>query len=123
MADDQSRNPKYLRWLRTLPCLICGDPTSTEAAHVRYSEYKSGKINPGKGAKPSDLWALNLCSYHHAMQHTVGEREFWKQFQINPITYCVLLHQNRYDINKLEEVIEKSRIKQDRTIRPLQRYW
>lgn len=100
---------KHKSWIQTLPC-HCGDNTSTEAAHVRYSEFKSGKVNPGKGKKPADIWLVPLCSYHHRMQHSMGERTFWQSFSINPITYAILLHQYSGDISKLSDILDKCRL-------------
>lgn len=90
---------------------MCGDNTSTELAHLRYSEYKSGKVNPGMGKKPNDIWTMPLCSYHHRMQHSMNEREFWINFKLNPVTYCTMLKCHSGDINKLPEIVKKSQVK------------
>lgn len=104
---------RYRDRIKTLPCCICGDPTSTEAAHLRYSEYCAGKVNPGMQKKPGDQWLINLCSAHHRLQHLMKERAFWHQFKINPVIYCTLLYQCYADINQLPEIAARARIKQD----------
>jgi hypothetical protein len=76
---------KHLRWLRTLPCVLCRNPIETEAAHVRMACLEVGKPYTGKGEKPSDKWAVPLCSRHHHEQHEIGEREFWLLAGIDPI--------------------------------------
>lgn len=103
----------YRKRIKSLPCVICGDNTSTEAAHVRYSEWAAGKINPGMAKKPGDQWLISLCSRHHQLQHLMNERAFWHQFRINPVIYCTLLHQCNADINQLPEILARARIKQD----------
>ena len=46
------------------------DGMPIEAAHVRTG------TDGGAGMKPSDRWAISLCSAHHREQHQVGETEF-----------------------------------------------
>ena len=52
------RNPKYLAWIRTLPCMVCGSIPST-AAHIGTSNF---------GIKPPDNMVVPLCSEHHYLQ-------------------------------------------------------
>ena len=35
------------------------------------------------GVKPSDYWAIPLCSYHHKRQHDIGERQFERESSID----------------------------------------
>jgi hypothetical protein len=46
-----------------------------EAAHVRKGS------GAGLGQKPSDYFAVSLCSRHHQQQHTMGEDTFWQLYQ------------------------------------------
>ncbi len=87
------KNPKKLAWIRTLPCTICGDNTSTEAAHIRMGDARAAKDNPGMGAKPSDLWVTPLCNRHHDIQHRIGERIFWRNEAIDPLFVAMALDQ------------------------------
>jgi hypothetical protein len=50
------RDPKYLAFLRTLPCAICGANWGIEAAHTGPH---------GLSQKASDLDAIPLCREHH----------------------------------------------------------
>lgn len=64
------RAPKYLAWIRSLPCAVClsaarkgdvglwhpGQESSTEAAHVG---------RRGLSQKSSDRETIPLCAYHH----------------------------------------------------------
>jgi hypothetical protein len=79
----RERDEGYLNDLRSLPCILCLSNVGVEAAHVRYSV--CGKPNPGVGQKPHDRYALPLCNHHHRKQHSMGEREFWRKMQLNPL--------------------------------------
>jgi Protein of unknown function (DUF968) len=68
---DLLRNGSYLRWIRSLPCCICGGTRFIEAAHVG---------ERGMGQKCSDFETLPLCADHHRMgplSHHVLGRKFW----------------------------------------------
>jgi len=53
------RNKDYLNYIRSLPCLICGNPES-EAHHVRRQYWMASM-----GRKPHDYVAIPLCRTHH----------------------------------------------------------
>lgn len=69
--------PAHLAYLRTLPCLACGDNTSTEAAHIRMGCEEIEKRPTGLGEKPDDIYAVPLCGRCHREQHEIGENAFW----------------------------------------------
>lgn len=82
------RCPQFLKYVRDHYCVAweqghspapegvcCLGPT--EAAHVR-----SG-TDGGVGMKPSDRYALPLCSAHHHRQHQIGEKPFEKETGID----------------------------------------
>ena len=72
------RMPKYLKYIRTLPCVVCKTNQNIQAAHVRY-------IAPcGTGIKPSDEHCLSLCQPCHAEQHSRGEELWWESKGLNP---------------------------------------
>lgn len=50
-----------------------------EVAHVRLGS------GAGTGQKPDDWRTVSLCRDHHAEQHRVGERTFWKGFDIEAL--------------------------------------
>lgn len=67
------RSSKHLKWVRFLPCILVGDGECmgpVEAAHVRKG------TDGGMGEKPSDIFVLPLCQWHHRVQHMVGEVSF-----------------------------------------------
>lgn len=85
----RERDPGFLAFLRRLPCVAgmveagCSGPI--EAAHIRFSDARAGRINPGMQAKPDDRWATPLCRHHHQHdQHAGAERAFWERLEIEP---------------------------------------
>lgn len=86
------RNEKHLQYIRSLPCCVCGDNTSTEAAHLRVGSINHDKPNTGMGEKPDDKWALPLCGRHHREQHAFGnELAWWASKGINPFLLAMKL--------------------------------
>lgn len=62
-------------WVRRHNCSVKGcSGTQIECAHVRQG------TDGGVGLKPSDKWAVSLCSKHHAEQHSIGEAAFEKKY-------------------------------------------
>jgi len=69
----------HLKWVRGHECAIadkhdCKD--KIEAAHVRRGS--DGYM----GGKPSDTYAIPLCSEAHREQHAIGEKSFEKKYGI-----------------------------------------
>jgi hypothetical protein len=88
----RQRIAAHLAFLRTLPCLCCGNPIETEAAHLRFSDARIVKTNAGVGAKADDFFCVPLCGNHHREQHSIGdERAFWRKFGLDPILYSLRL--------------------------------
>jgi len=76
------RVPGFLSYVRKHECAVTVKFTffcegSTEAAHVRTG------TDGGTGMKPSDCYALPLCSGHHRRQHQIGEQQFEKDWGID----------------------------------------
>lgn len=62
------RDPKYLKWVRTLMCPYCVrfgffQDTKTEAHHVRRHKWGAGTSQ-----KPHDLVAVPRCRVHHSAE-------------------------------------------------------
>ena len=88
----RQRDEARLAWLRTQPCVICGDNTSSEAAHIRTGNLEVGKEHTGMAQKPDDKWTVSLCGKHHREQHAFGnELEWWKCQGINPFILAMTL--------------------------------
>lgn len=89
----RQQNEKHLAYIRTMPCLVCGDATSTEAAHVRFSCLAVGKRQCGIAEKPDDKFTVPLCNRHHAAQHDFGnEQAWWSGFEIDPVKVALALY-------------------------------
>jgi len=98
----------HLDFLRQLPCLICGDNTTVEAAHIRYAEPKAAKPITGMGTKSGD-WAVPLCGACHRAQHKEGERRWWKDRGINPVEIAAYLRLASGDHDAGCQIIESAR--------------
>jgi hypothetical protein len=85
------KRPAHLDFIRSLPCLVCGKG-AVEAAHIRYADARAAKDITGMGTKSDDAWAIPLCTDHHRIQHTMGERRFWTQQKIDPIFVALALY-------------------------------
>ena len=72
------RNPAYLQWIRSLPCLVCRTTRGVEAAHTGPH---------GISQKSSDLSAIPLCGRHHRngddSYHRLGPRKFGEVHGLN----------------------------------------
>lgn len=90
----QSRvhDEKHLAFIRQLPCIVTGENTTVEAAHVRMNDLRVAKRKVGIGEKPDDRWALPLSGEQHRRQHTMNERRFWEAVGIDPILYALALY-------------------------------
>jgi hypothetical protein len=89
--EPRERDNKHLEFIRSQPCIVCGDNTSTEAAHIRTASLAHGKPHTGMQEKSSDKWALPLCGRHHRQQHTMSEMAFWKMYGIDPFMTAMKL--------------------------------
>ncbi len=103
--DPRQKDAGHLDFLRRLSCVICGDNTSTEAAHIRFTEPKVAKDNPGMQQKPHDKYAVPLCGTHHREQHTGNERAWWNGREIDPHYLALALYSVSGDTERGEQII------------------
>ena len=72
------RDSRYLAWIRTLPCVVCGCARGIEASHTGPH---------GLGQKSSDLSAIPLCYRHHRTgkdsYHRLGPQKFAQMHDLN----------------------------------------
>ena len=61
----RQRANQHLKWIRTLPCVICGKRGHIHAAHLRAASLQYGKLAIGIAEKPDDCWTTPLCVEHH----------------------------------------------------------
>ena len=85
----------HLKWLRTLPCVVCGKRGNIHAAHLRAASPRYGKLAVGIGQKPDDCWTIPLCLSHHLLgedaQHHHNELAFWRSHDIDPFALALSL--------------------------------
>jgi hypothetical protein len=91
----RQRANDHLKWIRTLPCAICGKRGHIHAAHLRAASLRHGKLATGIGQKPDDAWVTPLCPSHHILgedaQHQQGELDFWRSHKIDPFSLALAL--------------------------------
>lgn len=100
--------PGHLEWVRTLPSAVSG-VFGVEAAHIRFGSLPHGKRETGVAEKPSDCWVLPLTPGEHRKQHSMNEREFWKEAGIHPLTLAALLFTNTGDDEAGRLIIRNAR--------------
>jgi hypothetical protein len=103
--DPRIEEPEHLAFIRELPCCVCGTNVCVDAAHVRMSDARVAKNNPGVGQKPHDRWTVPLCRTHHNEQHLGNELWFWKEKGIDVIFLAMALHDNTGDHLRCEQII------------------
>jgi hypothetical protein len=90
-------------FIRTLPCVACGQPAPSECAHVR-----SG-TDGGTGLKPNSRYTVPLCAKchrtGHEAQHLVGELAFWSRLRIDPLNVALKLWTVSGDVPAAERII------------------
>lgn len=102
-------DPDHLAFVRGLPCLVCPNDIETEAAHIRFADARAHKRQVGKGEKPSDEWAVPLCSKHHREQHRMNEARFWAEAGIDPVFVALALTRVSGDAQAGCEIVAANR--------------
>lgn len=90
--NPRQKNNGHLDFIRGLPCCVCGDNTSTEAAHVRMPDPTIAKPLTGIAIKPDDKFTVPLCGRHHRAQHQTKERMFWDWWGTDPVKLALALY-------------------------------
>lgn len=88
----RQHDEKHLGFIRQCPCVICGDDTTTEAAHIRFHDLRADKRMVSINEKPDDRWTIPLCGRHHREQHEGNERTFWREAGIDPVFVAMALY-------------------------------
>jgi hypothetical protein len=105
----RATNAAHLKFIRGLPCLICGSRKDIQAAHIRSRSAVYGKRGTGAGEKSSDHWTLPLCREHHASQHQGNELEFWARYGIDPFAVALALFAASGDEDAGEIILRNAR--------------
>lgn len=82
---------EHLKFIRSLPCVVCSSRRNIQAAHLRSINLIYGKRESGIGAKPNDAYSLPLCSEHHEQQHKGNELTFWASHNVDPFKTAAAL--------------------------------
>lgn len=98
----------HLKFMRGLPCLVCGTRKDVLAAHIRSSSSTYGKRSTGMQEKSSDCWTLPLCSGHHEEQHRGNEMDFWRKYMIDPFAIALALFAATGDDERAELIIKQA---------------
>lgn len=103
----RQHNDRHLDFIRGLPCCICGDNTSTEAAHVRMSDPSIAKPMTGIAIKPDDKFTVPLCGECHRRQHAMREATFWANENIDPVKKALALYAVSGDHQAGEQIVAR----------------
>lgn len=81
------RSEKYLKHIRSKPCLVCGG--WAEAHHLQFAQPKA------KALKTGDQFTVPLCHMHHMELHNSGlnEKTWWAVNGIKPLIWA----ENEYE--------------------------
>lgn len=98
----REKDDAHLRFIRQLPCVVCGDHTSVEAAHIRFNNPLLGKRGVGLGERPDDRWVVPLCGEHHREQHRGNERKWWAAQGTDPtqVAAGLALHSGDHEVGE-----------------------
>jgi DNA recombination protein Rad52 len=71
------RDKEHLRFVASLPCLVCGRAPG-QPHHTVFAQRRA------MGSKPGDQWVVPLCNTHHRALHDAGnERVWWQNAKID----------------------------------------
>jgi hypothetical protein len=98
-------NAKHRYWIATLPCVICGH-TETQCAHIKYADARILKpLSSNIGMRADDRFCVPLCERHHRLQHSRGERGWWRRAPIDPVLISLDLYSISGDSEEAERLI------------------
>ena len=103
MKDDD-----HLSFIRKLPSILSGIE-GVEACHIRYGDPVYRKPRTAKGRKPDDCYTVPMTTEEHHQQHSMNEREFWRQMGIDPIQVALALFDVSGDVPAGKKIIQKFR--------------
>jgi len=87
--EKTNRNPEYLSWIRSKPCLKCCAPAPSEAHH----EALTGK---GISCKGSDFETVPLCAECHRARHDIGRISFWGEHWLTNLAVQFVMYHNEF---------------------------
>jgi hypothetical protein len=102
------RKPDHLAFIRTLPCLICGNDIETEACHIKMADARILKPLAGSQKRAPDWFTVPMCSKHHREQHKGSERQFWLMEGIDVILMALALYAESGNYENCTRIINES---------------
>lgn len=69
------RSEKYLSFIRSLPCCMCGSQSPNDPHH-------EGLHAGGMGLKAPDSHCVPLCRSCHTLHDTIGAKSFWRKHDV-----------------------------------------
>lgn len=107
---ERVKDEAHERFIRSLCCVVCGDGSTVECAHVSYADLRYGKDGRAFGRKEESMWTLPLCGAHHKVQHSMNEKLFWSGHGIDPCRVAAMLYIFTGDAESAAVVIENARV-------------
>jgi hypothetical protein len=108
--NPRERNEEHLKFIRRLPCCICG-VYGCDPAHIRSANALFGKRETGGAEKPADKWTIPLCRGHHDEQHAGNELTWWASKGLDPFGLALALYDASGDEELAESIIASHRAK------------
>jgi len=91
------QNPRYRRFIRTKPCLVCSHGKPVQCHHEAF------KLK-GVGMRGPDIWTLALCAECHGSRHRIGFDTFWESANLNPMYEIMKLNNEFFSLNKGKKI-------------------
>ena len=94
----RERDLEFMRWVKTLPCLLVG-----EGPYSSVVEADHAGLDVGMGQKADDMTCVPLCSSHHLDRHACtgffrGRGRLWKRsWRREAIAKTQQLHRDWFD--------------------------
>jgi hypothetical protein len=86
------RDKEHLRFVATLPCLVCGR-LPADAHHLRFAQPRA------LGRKVSDEYTVPVCRLHHREIHRHGdEGAWWRRCNIDPAPVALRLWRQTHTV-------------------------
>lgn len=93
---------RHRKFVRSFQCCVPGcEQGPIEFAHVRTA------ANAGKSLKPHDAFAVALCSEHHRLSHSIGDRSFERRFGIDLMKLAAEFARRSPDLKMKESMKEE----------------
>ncbi len=90
-SQARMEEPEHLAFIRKLPSIISGE-MPCEACHIRFGNPAYRKNKTPAYRKPDDCWVVPMTAEEHRAQHSMSEKEWWRQLGIDPCYWAKELH-------------------------------